>query len=96
MCFGATRAGIPRLQPEIDLISFRRHRVLDHDSVQECVADPQRRSIGTEFDEIGPMRNDGMVRPVGVCGAGAAIGFEVVDAESAPGQMRSLNDEGMR
>ena len=39
------------------------------------------------------MLDDGVLHPVGIGGAGAAVGFEVVDADLAAGDVGAADDE---
>ena len=66
-------------------------RVLDRHAVGERVPQSQflcRRRSGRH--ELVPMRDDGVLDPIGVGRAGAAIGLEIIDADLAGGDARVL------
>ena len=89
---GGGRGWIVRGDGKSDVIGAGRDGVVDDDSVFYRTAQFYRFPVIAEGDEFRGVA-DGCVMPVGSGGVGAAIRFEVVDANLSLRQMRTLDDE---
>jgi len=92
VCFTARCSRIVGNEAKVHVVVARSNRVFNSHAVGQRVFQPERFRVGAERNELVLVRDHRVLHPVGVRRAGAAVGFQVVDANRA-GQMPTADDE---
>ena len=79
--FGTPVPGIAGLQAEINFVSARRDHMVDGHPVGQRVAQSERAAVVAENNPFNPMGDHGVLDPVGIGGAGAAVRFDIIDPD---------------
>lgn len=93
---GRSGGGIMGDQTEIHFVVGGGDGVFDGDAIGEGIAEAQGFPVLTEAEVFDTMRDDGVLDPIGIGGTGSAVGFEVVDADFAAGEVGCAKDEPVR
>ena len=88
--------GILHREGERHFIIARRDDMVHGEAVVHVAVEPDLLPVRARGDELRLVAHEGMLLPVGIGGAGAAIGLEVVDFDLALRQVGASDDEPVR